>query len=149
MSVRTRATVVAVAVALLLAACGGAGGGGGGGGDATKKGTKSNPPECPLEALAKAKGKVKVLLWHGWGTTIKNTLDALVKEYNASQDKVEVSAEPEGKSYNEVLKKYTAAIPSKQLPGIIQLEDTSLKAMIDGGTVLPAEACMKADHYDM
>jgi len=146
-SIRTRAAVVAVAFAMLAVACGGAGGGGGD--TAKKKVTSKSLPTCPLDALKRAKGKVKVVVWHGWGTTIKATLDSLVKEYNASQDKVEVSAEPEGKSYDEVLKKYNAAIPSKQLPAIIQLEDTSLKAMVDGGTVLPAEACMKADHYDL
>ncbi len=145
MRTRTRAAVVAIAFALLVVACGGAGGGGGGGKKVSQKGL----PKCPLEALDKAKGKVKVVIWHGWSSTIKNTLDSAVKEYNASQDKVVVSAEPEGKSYDEVLKKYNAAIPSKQLPAIIQLEDTSLKAMIDGGTVLPAESCMKADHFDL
>ena len=147
MSIRTRVAFVAVALALLAAACGGAGGGGGG--STTKKVTAKSLPPCPLDALKKAKGKVKVVIWHGWGTTIKSTLDALVKQYNASQSKVVVSAEPEGKSYDEVLKKYNAAIPSKQLPGIVQLEDTSLKAMIDGGTVLPAESCMKADNFDL
>ena len=92
---------------------------------------------------------MKVVIWHGWGTTIKSTFDTLVKQYNASQNKVVVDAGPEGKSYDEVLRKYNAAVPSKQLPAIVQLEDTSLKAMIDSGTVLPAESCMKADHFDL
>ena len=116
MSIRTRVAFVAVALALLAAACGGAGGGGGG--SAAKKVTAKSLPPCPLDALPKkAKGKVKVVIWHGWGTTIKSTLDALVKQYNASQSKVVVSAEPEGKSYDEVLKKYNAAIPSSSFRG--------------------------------
>ena len=148
MRIRTRVAPLAITLALLAAACGGGGGGGGnsgGGGEVSQK----SLPDCPVDALDKADGKVKVVIWHGWGATIKETLDKLVKEYNASQDKVEVEAQNQGKSYNEVLKKYTAAIPSKQLPSIIQLEDTSLKLMIDSGTVLPAEACMKADGFSL
>ncbi len=152
MRTRTRVAIVAVAFVAIAAACSGGGGGGGAAGGAGGGGgkvSKQSLPKCPLDALQKAKGKVRVVIWHGWGATIKDTLDKLVKEYNASQDKVEIDAQPEGKSYDEVFKKYTAAIPSKQLPGIIQLEDTSLQTIIDSGTVLPAESCMKADHFDL
>ncbi|HRA33382.1 MAG TPA: ABC transporter substrate-binding protein [Acidimicrobiales bacterium] len=153
-----RARRVALSVAavggLLLAACGGpptsgdqeAGGrttvveGEGGGG----------LPECPLEALEEATAPVKLDLWYGGlGGSTQQTMEAMATKFNASQDKVVVTANNQGNAYEEVLRKYQAASSKpNQLPQVIYLEDTALGEMVDKGQVLPAEACMEADGYD-
>jgi sn-glycerol 3-phosphate transport system substrate-binding protein len=104
-------------------------------------------PDCPVEALEEASGVVEVELWHGLGAESENNLDALAAAYNASQDKVKILVRNQGVSYDEVLRKYVAAIPSRQLPGIVYLEDTSLRQVVDSGTLLPAEACEEADSF--
>ncbi len=140
--------LVAVALAVCMAAaCGGPGKSAGS--DSGARITTSNLPDCPLDALNKATGKVKVTLWYGGlqGKTL-DTMKQQIDAFNKSQDKVEVVGQDQGQSYDEVQQKYKGAIRSKQLPSIVYLENTSLQAMIDSGTVVPAAACMKADHYD-
>lgn len=105
-------------------------------------------PDCPAEALAKAKGKVKVVLWHGLGVTPLRALEDMVSKYNASQDKVEIVALQQGTSYDEVLRKYEAASATGGLPGIVFTEDTTLQTMVDSGTIFPAQACMEATGFD-
>ncbi|HEX4905994.1 MAG TPA: extracellular solute-binding protein, partial [Acidimicrobiales bacterium] len=45
------------------------------------------------------------------------------------------------------LRKFVAAIPSRQLPAIVYLEDTTLRQIVDSGVILPAEACEEADDF--
>jgi sn-glycerol 3-phosphate transport system substrate-binding protein len=144
---------VAVAVALpagLLAACGSPPSTGTEGGrDASGK--TNDLPDCPLDALKKAKGKVEVEMWFGGLVDPPVTvLNEMVDAFNKSQDKVEVSADNQGTAYAEVLRKYNGAAGTpKQLPDVIYLEDTMLGEMVDKGQVLPAQACMEADGYDI
>lgn len=104
-------------------------------------------PDCPVDALADAEGVVDVELWHALGSESENALDQMAVDFNASQDKVRVQVRNQGVSYAEVLRKYVAAIPSRQLPGIVYLEDTTLRQIVDSGTLLPAEACERADGF--
>ena len=53
----------------------------------------------------------------------------------------------QGVAYDEVFRKFVAAIPSRQLPAIVVLEDTTLRQLVDSGTMLPAEACEQADGF--
>lgn len=107
--------------------------------------TKDNLPRCPLGALKGAAGTVEVELWHALAGKPKDNLEALAERFNASQPKVKVLVKSQGQAYSEVLRKYNAAIPSRQLPAIAYLEDTSLRELVDSNTLLPAEACEKAD----
>ncbi len=109
-------------------------------------------PECPLDALDDADGPVEISMWYGGiSGTVKNTMDEMVTRFNASQDQVVLTASDQGSSYEEVYRKYeSASAASKdQLPDLIYLEQTQLQALADGGEVLPAQACMEADGYDM
>ena len=90
---------------------------------------------------------MEVELWHGLGAESENNLDALAQKFNEGQDKVRILVRNQGVSYEEVLRKYVAAIPSRQLPGIVYLEDTSLRQVVDSGTLLPAQACEEADGF--
>ena len=150
---RRRAAALVVVVGLaggILAACGAPPSSGGGGGREAAAGDKKLPT-CPVSALKKAKGKVKVDLWFGGlGGSPTGVLKDMAKKYNASQDKVVVTANNQGNAYEEVLRKYEGASSTpKQLPQIVYMEDTSLGEMVDKGQVLPAQSCMEADDYDM
>jgi sn-glycerol 3-phosphate transport system substrate-binding protein len=109
-------------------------------------------PDCPLDALERADGPVEVTLWYGGiGGSSKDTMIDMAERFNASQDQIVVTPSDQGSSYEEVYRKYerTASADADQLPEILMVEDTTLQAMVDSGQVLPAEACMRADEYDM
>jgi sn-glycerol 3-phosphate transport system substrate-binding protein len=149
---RSRARLVGavtIVVALTLAACGAPPSSGDSGGRSAN-GTATKLPSCPVASLDKAKGKVKVNLWFGGLVDPPVTvLTDMVKAFNKSQDKVEVTSDNQGTSYDEVLAKYEGASGTPdQLPQMIYLEDDMLGEMVDKGQVIPAEACMKADDYD-
>jgi sn-glycerol 3-phosphate transport system substrate-binding protein len=150
------ALAVLVAAGLVAAACSdpptsGGGdveaGGGEGGGEAAL-------PDCPLDALdeAAAGGPVAITLWYGGiGGSTKETLEAMVAGFNASQDQVRLVASDQGGSFAEVYRKFqsTASANVDQLPDLVMLENTELQAVADGGLVLPAQACMEAAGYDI
>lgn len=146
---------VLAGLALLAAACGGppsSGNSSGGQAANTANTTAAKLPPCPLAALktAEAKGPVKITLWYGGlAADTQQTMEDEVKAFNASQNKIILTANNQGSSYGEVLNKYegAAATPSQE-PGVIYLEDVDLGEMVNRGQVLPAESCMKADHYD-
>jgi sn-glycerol 3-phosphate transport system substrate-binding protein len=139
--------------ALVLASCGSppTTGSGGGREDAGGNGGGVDPALCPLEALEEADGPVTLNLWYGGLVEpASTTLTGLVDDFNASQDKVRIQADNQGVAYAEVLRKYQGASATPaQLPDMIYLEDTTLGEMVDKGQVLPAQACMEADGYDL
>jgi sn-glycerol 3-phosphate transport system substrate-binding protein len=150
---RLGAGAVLATVGLVLAACGSppTTEGSGGGRDGGDGGSGVSAEDCPVAALDEADGPVEIKMWFGGLVEPPVTvLTDLVKEFNASQDKVKITADNQGNAYSEVLKKYEGASATpKQLPQIIYLEDTMLGEMVDKGQVLPAEACMLADDYDI
>lgn len=147
-----RALVGLTAVGLIgLAACGSPPTTSGTGGGRTADGEgQVDPKDCPVAALDDAKGPVKVNLWFsGLVDPPLSVLNDMVKRYNASQDKVVVTANNQGNAYQEGLEKYQGASSTpSQLPQIMYLEDTMLGELVDKGQVLPAEACMVADDFD-
>jgi sn-glycerol 3-phosphate transport system substrate-binding protein len=120
------------------------GGGGGGGGE----GEESTLPDCPVDALDEADGPVEIDLWHGFTGEPENYMNQLAERYNAAQDKVHVNLLKQGVSYEEVLRKFVSGIPSRQLPSVVMLEDTTLREVVESGVILPAEACEQADDFD-
>lgn len=146
--------LLAIAFALLIAACGGTSGGGSGDDDAGGAGDGSAGalPDCPVSALddvPESELPVNVTLWHASVAKGEETLNAIADAYNASQDRVHIEVESQATSFEELQRKYNQAIPSNDLPGIALLEDTQTQAMVDSGTVLPAQSCIAADDYDM
>ena len=138
--------------ALVLAACGSPPSTEGSGPGRTDGGEGGvDPATCPIDALAEADGPVEINLWFGGLVEPPvNVMTDLVEEFNASQDEVVVTADNQGVAYAEVMRKYRGASATPaQLPDIIYLEDTTLGEMVDKGQVLPAEACMVADDYDL
>lgn len=130
-------------LALVAGACGGSKDSSGGT-DTTDAAT-ANLPKCPVDAFKKASGVTTIKVWHSYVGKTQQSLEKIASEYNASQSKVKVEVEVQGNSYAELLKKFQAAIPTKQLPAITIGEDIDTQFMKDSGTVLPATSCLNAD----
>ena len=149
---RRRAAVTVVALfALVAAACSDPPTSGGGGEQVVADNGEVNLPECPLQALEDADGPTEITLWYGGiGGETKNTLDSMVAGFNASQDKVKLTASDQGQSFAEVYRKFesAASADTSQLPDIVMLENTQLQVIADSGLILPAQSCMEADGYD-
>ena len=134
---------MAVVALVVLAACGG-----GGGGSQTAD-TAAGLPDCPVHALDNVTSPVELVVWHTQQAKPLDTMQALAAKYNASQNKVRVRLDAQGTSYPELMRKFQAAVPSKQLPGLVMFDDTATQTLADSQVVLPAQACIEADNYDM
>ncbi len=141
----TRLTVLTV-IALFAAACGG-GGGDDGGAPAPPRDEVVDPALCPVAALDDVSAPVEITFWHSMTAANETTLNALVEEYNASQDKVRVNPVFKG-GYNENLEAYRAAARSDDLPNLVQLEETAIQQLVDSETAIPAAACIEASGFD-
>jgi len=126
--------------ALIAAACGGGSEDGSGTVDAG---------ECPVGALADASGTVDLVIWETLVGEPLNTMEKIVADYNASQDKVNVRLENQGVSYEEIQRKFNTAIRSGDLAGLVVAEDTQTQFLADSGVIVPAAACAEADNYDL
>ncbi|MCB1271069.1 MAG: extracellular solute-binding protein [Microthrixaceae bacterium] len=131
------------ALALVAAACGGSDGNGSSGGSG---GTEVSASDCPVDALEDADGPVEITVWHAVLGLTADTVEQFAEEYNASQDKVKVTVESQGASYEEQQTKFFAALrdPST-LPTIMLAEDTNTQSMIDSQAAIPASSCIEAD----
>src|SRR5829696_8482876 len=105
---RRLAGALFVMLALLAAACGDSNDDGASSGDDGD----AELPTCAVDALGSASGPVEVVLWHSYVARIKDTLEKLVNQYNASQTSVRVRVESQGNSYDELWNKYQQSAQS-------------------------------------
>jgi sn-glycerol 3-phosphate transport system substrate-binding protein len=143
-----RSIAVLLGLLLVAAACGGDDdGGGGGGGDVG--GATASDADCPVDALDDAQGPVDVTFWHGMVARNEEILQTLTDEYNSSQDKVRVRLVYQG-TYDDTAEKFENGVRSGEgLPQLVQLEETRLQFAIDSQAMLPAQACVDAEDYDL
>lgn len=93
----------------------------------TKTETKTEEP----------KEKVKIEFWYGLGSVAGETMEELIKEFNASQDKVEVQGVQQP-SYSDTIQKLQAALAAKKPPAVFitdvmgSLADKGILAAMDG-----------------
>jgi sn-glycerol 3-phosphate transport system substrate-binding protein len=105
--------------------------------------------KCPLNALKNAKSKpVDITYWHAMTRANEETLQRLTDKFNSAQNDVHVSLVNQT-TYVDTLNKFRAGLSSGDLPDLVQIEDTGLQQMIDTQSILPAQACVKADKYDL
>lgn len=144
---RTSRWLLAFVVSLTLAAAACGGGSSDGGSPATAgEQARGELPACPVGALDGATQPVEVVLWYALSAKPEATLQSQVEAYNRSQTRVRVRAENQGPSYEELLRKFEATLPTpRDLPDILVSEDTTTRFMIDSGTVLPAQSCLDAE----
>ena len=106
--------------------------------------------KCPLGALKNAKSKpVDITYWQGgFQRANEEALGRLVDRFNSSQNDVHVSVVNQS-TYVDTLNKFRAGLSTGDLPDLVNIEDTGLQQMIDTQAVLPAQACVDADKYDL
>lgn len=92
--------------------------------------------------------KTTITLWHAMGGVNGETVQALVDDFNASQDEIEVKAEYQG-TYDDAITKLKAAMQSGQgLPDVCQMYDVGTKFMSDSGAIVPVEDKFESTGYD-
>jgi sn-glycerol 3-phosphate transport system substrate-binding protein len=100
---------------------------------------------CPVDAFKSQAARTEVKVWYQLSAKTAETLKKQVDKYNASQNKVTVVAENQGASYEELLAAYQRGIPTKELPDILVGEETTLRYLVDSGTLFPAQDCFDAE----
>jgi sn-glycerol 3-phosphate transport system substrate-binding protein len=135
---RTLLVVLSALTAPIIAVFAACGGGDGGG----------FSDECPIGLVDEESGPVRVVFWHAMTAANRDTLERMVSEFNASQDRVIVEPVFQG-TYDDNLAKYFTALRGDTLPDIIQIEDTGAQRMIDSRTVVRAQDCITAEQYDL
>ncbi|MFM9278925.1 ABC transporter substrate-binding protein [Paenibacillus jiagnxiensis] len=68
--------------------------------------------------------KIKIKYWYAWGDKAEEAKQQLVKEFNESQDRIEVTAEYQG-TYDDLHAKVQAAFAAKDAPAVSDLEIAS------------------------
>jgi sn-glycerol 3-phosphate transport system substrate-binding protein len=105
-------------------------------------------PPCDVDALdqASASGPVDLLFWHALANENGRTLEALVDEYNQSQNRVKVRLEFQG-GYEQTIDKYLQS-NSDNRPDLVQMPEYATQLMIDAKSSVPMQACMEDAAYD-
>jgi sn-glycerol 3-phosphate transport system substrate-binding protein len=146
-----RCSVVLVALLLVAAACGGgddddsSSGGGGGGGNSDLA------EQCPIgsiDELAASEKPVEITYWHSFPQENERLITEITDAFNASQNDVKVKLVNQT-SYGDTLTAFRAAYGKADSPDFVLLEDKETQQMIDSQAVIPAQACVDADNYDM
>ncbi|WP_107839132.1 ABC transporter substrate-binding protein [Metasolibacillus meyeri] len=117
--------------ALVLAACG----------DKEKETGEKNT-EAP-----KVEGKTEVVFWHAMSGQLEEAVNALVTNFNASQDEIAVKAIFQG-TYEEAITKFNTVAGTKDAPTIMQTFEVGTKYMIDTGKIQPVQKFIDAESYD-
>lgn len=94
--------------------------------------TKSNPPSSTTAPTTPtgAGGKTTVQFWHSLGGKNGEYTDAMIKRFNASQDKIEVVGTFQG-SYDETVTKLQQAVAAKTGPDVAMLERAYVQLFAD------------------
>lgn len=100
------------------------------------------------ETNATVTEKISIEFWHSMSGTGQESIDAIVKGFNESQDKYEVIAEFQG-SYEESLTKLRGVGGTKDAPAITQVFEVGTKYMIDSGYIEPIQKFIDKDNYDL
>ena len=139
---RARLAAALVAAALVLPACAG-----GGDDDAGDTGA-GRDEQCPVDALFTAATPVEIDFWYQAGGSTIEVVEELIGAFNASQDEVRVrgSLIP---TYQEVFTKWRAGLRGGALPDVVQLEDTTVRQVVDSRATVPVAACVEASGYDL
>jgi sn-glycerol 3-phosphate transport system substrate-binding protein len=142
-----RVLAIGVVGALALAACGGGGSDSSSSGKSDGNSSAGSLPSCPVNALDNAKTPVQITFWHALTRANEEVLQTLTDKFNSSQSEVKVKLVNQI-GYKENLEKFRAGLSGTDLPDLIQVEDTATQQMIDTQATVPAQSCIKADHYD-
>jgi sn-glycerol 3-phosphate transport system substrate-binding protein len=110
-----------------------------------------DPKDCPLGALAAAPGKVKIKLWYDFTLQRGEEVLALVKSFNASQDKVEVEATFHGNDSLPAAEAddFVRAVNAGAGPDVVSTLGANTQLMIDSKTTVAMGSCVATDKADL
>lgn len=100
------------------------------------------------EEATKEEEKVSIEFWHAMSGSGQESLDAIVKGFNESQNEYEVVAEFQG-TYEESLTKLRGVGGTKDAPAITQVFEVGTKYMIDSGYIEPMQSFIDKDNFDL
>ena len=110
--------------------------------------TGGNEEKTEKDVVTNEEGKTVISFWHAMSGAGQASLDGIVADFNASQEKYEVQAEFQG-SYEESLTKLRSVGGTKDAPAITQVFEVGTKYMIDSGFVEPVQKFIDEDNYDL
>ena len=94
-----------------------------------------------------AKGTVNIDFWESMNQANATALQTLTTKFNDSQSKVHVTLVQQT-AYTTTWVKYQAGLSDGQLPDLVQLTETGLQGVVDTQSILPAQSCIEASHYN-
>ncbi len=97
---------------------------------------------------AETAGPVHITFWHSETASGEQNLIQLVNRFNASQDRVRVEAIYQGNDA-ELTLKLIAGLPSGNVPTVAYMSETYTQRLIDSGQVVPVQAFIDRDNYDL
>lgn len=103
-------------------------------------------PPCPVDALDAASGPVEITFWHGLNADNEDAINRVTDEYNASQDRVRVTAQNQG-SYGETIDKYYQSGQGSR-PDVVMFPEYMVQQTADSDSVIPIGSCIEASGFD-
>ena len=107
--------LMALMMLVSLAACAGGGNG------SSPAGSPASPAPGGSQTAPAPAEKTEVVFWSSMSGGMGETLDGIVSDYNASQDKVHVTVEFQG-NYYDMAAKLQTAVTTRDTPHISQLQ---------------------------
>ena len=101
-------------------------------------------PGADTAAAASTGEKIQVRFWYGLGGELGEVIEEMIKQYNASQDKIEVVGVFQ-QSYNGVQEKFQAALVSGDVPEIVQIEIHGTPKFASAGALTELQPFIDAD----
>jgi len=90
---------------------------------------------------------VNITFWHGMGGNLGVSLNKLVKDFNASQSNITVTAQFQG-DYDAALNKLKSSQLSNSGPDVMQCYDIGTRYMIDSKAIVPVQNFIDKEKYD-
>lgn len=91
--------------------------------------------------------RVKVEWWYAIGGKLSDTVQEMIANFNASQDKYELVGIHKG-NYEETMAAMVAAFRAGQHPTILQSAERGFLTMLNSGAVVPVNKLMSDQGYD-
>jgi sn-glycerol 3-phosphate transport system substrate-binding protein len=90
---------------------------------------------------------VEITFWHAMAADNERALQQITDAYNAAQTKVKVTLVNQT-GYEPAIDKYRTSSKDDR-PEIVQLPEYALQLLADSKTIVPAQSCVNAEHYDL
>ncbi|MDG0792618.1 ABC transporter substrate-binding protein [Cohnella ginsengisoli] len=90
----------------------------------------------------------EIVFWNSFTGEIYKTLEEIIAEYNASQNKVHVTSQFQG-TYDETLTKFKSSMASGSGPDVLHMYEAGTRYMLDSGYAVPVQDYAAADGFDL